>query len=215
MQPNTSRRITSPRSPLVALTSFRISTPARAHRVKKSARSDLSSPMTETAPVSPSDIPSVHLALALLAALIGCGQAPSEEGSRNSVSDSETGNARGLSSTAPVLLRGAEPVLLSSTAVPTSLASHEQSLSDTRDQPATLPEHLVLSESITKELDSLDVSVRLRALDRWAQQVPEASLDPLVVALDDEDEAVRAKAMAIIEQQAAIEPEWESVPGAQ
>jgi hypothetical protein len=47
--------------------------------------------------------------------------------------------------------------------------------------------------------------VRLQALDRWAQQGPSVSLDPLVVALDDEDEAVRTKAMAIIEQQWAAE----------
>lgn len=70
-----------------------------------------------------------------------------------------------------------------------------------------MPEHLVLPEWIAKELDSPDVSIRLRALDRWAQQGPQASLDPVIIALDDEDEAVRDKAMAIIEQHAAIEPE--------
>ena len=54
-------------------------------------------------------------------------------------------------------------------------------------------------------LDSPDVRVRLRALDRWAQQRPTAALDPLVVALDDEDDDVREKAMAIIEQHWAVE----------
>jgi hypothetical protein len=44
-------------------------------------------------------------------------------------------------------------------------------------------------------------------LETWAQQGPSAPLDPLVVALDDEDGDVRAKAMAIIEQQWAVEEE--------
>lgn len=171
--------------------------------------------MAETVPVSRSHSLSLLLAVTLLAALIGCGSEPSEEASRNGVSDRGIDNARGLSSTGTVPLRGTEPVPPSSAAGPAPLASHEQSLPDTRDQPARLPEHLVLPDSIAKELESPDVSVRLGALDRWAQQGPQASLEPLVVALDDEDEAVRAKAMAIIEQQAAIEPEWEEVLGAQ
>jgi HEAT repeat protein len=60
---------------------------------------------------------------------------------------------------------------------------------------------------MAKELASPDVQVRLKALDRWAQQGSHAPLDPLVVALNDEDEQVRAKAMAIIEQQWAVEEE--------
>jgi hypothetical protein len=51
--------------------------------------------------------------------------------------------------------------------------------------------------------------VRLQALDTWAQQGAQAPLDPLVVALDDEDDDVRTKAMEIIDQQWAIEQEVE------
>ena len=51
--------------------------------------------------------------------------------------------------------------------------------------------------------------MRLRALDTWAQQGAEAPLDPLVVALDDEDDDVQTKAMEIIEQHWAIEEEAE------
>jgi len=58
-------------------------------------------------------------------------------------------------------------------------------------------------------LDAARSSDRLWTVGR--SRGPKAPLDPLVVALDDEDEAVRAKAMAIIEQQAAIEPEREEV----
>jgi HEAT repeat protein len=42
-------------------------------------------------------------------------------------------------------------------------------------------------------------------LDLWAQQGTEAPLDPLVVALEDEDDDVRTRAMEIIEQHWSIE----------
>ena len=72
MQPDTSRRVTN-RVPLVTLTSFRA--PVRSH------------PVMEATPVLLSNIPSVFLTLTLLAALIGCGQAPSKEVSRSGALD--------------------------------------------------------------------------------------------------------------------------------
>lgn len=62
-----------------------------------------------------------------------------------------------------------------------------------------------IPESIAKDLDSPDARVRLRALDHWEKKESKAPLDPLFEALEDEDDAVRAKATAIIEQQWAIE----------
>jgi hypothetical protein len=44
----------------------------------------------------------------------------------------------------------------------------------------------------------------------WAQQGAQTPFDPLVVALDDENDEVRAKAMEIIERQWAIEQGAES-----
>jgi hypothetical protein len=67
------------------------------------------------------------------------------------------------------------------------------------------PEYLALPTWIAQALDVPEVSVRLGALDRWAQQGAQASLDPLIVALDDESDEVRGKAMTIIEQHWAIE----------
>jgi HEAT repeat protein len=72
-----------------------------------------------------------------------------------------------------------------------------------------MPENLVLPTWIAQALDAREVSVRLQALDMWAQQGAQAPLDPLVAALDDEDDDVRAKAMAIIEENWEIEQEAE------
>ena len=54
--------------------------------------------------------------------------------------------------------------------------------------------------SIVKGLDSPDARDRLQALDHWEQKGSKPSLDPVFEALEDENEAVRAKATAIIEQ---------------
>ena len=76
-------------------------------------------------------------------------------------------------------------------------------------QEEAVPEDLVLPTWIAQALDAPEVSVRLQALDMWAQQGAQAPLDPLVVALDDEDDDVRTKAIEIIEQHWAIEQKAE------
>ena len=74
------------------------------------------------------------------------------------------------------------------------------------------PDTLVLPVWMAQALDAPDVSVRLQALDKWATLGTQASLDPLVVALDDENDDVRNKAMEIIEQRWMEEQETESEP---
>jgi hypothetical protein len=59
---------------------------------------------------------------------------------------------------------------------------------------------LVVPEWIAKELDSPDVGTRLRALETWAQSAPPGAVDPLILAFEDKDERVRARAMELIEQ---------------
>lgn len=66
-----------------------------------------------------------------------------------------------------------------------------------------------IPESIAKGLDSLDVRDRIQALDHWEKKGAKPPLDPVFEALEDENDAVRAKATAIIEQQWAIERERE------
>jgi HEAT repeat protein len=53
---------------------------------------------------------------------------------------------------------------------------------------------------IATALKSPDVHVRLHALDRWVQQGRTGSVDPLMHALNDRDERVQARALALIEQ---------------
>jgi hypothetical protein len=66
-----------------------------------------------------------------------------------------------------------------------------------------------IPESIAKGLDSPDVRDRIRALDHWEKKGTKAPLDPVFEALEDEDDAVRAKATAIIEQRWAEDEERE------
>lgn len=78
------------------------------------------------------------------------------------------------------------------------------------EAPVPLPEYLTLSPWMAQALDAPDASVRLQALDAWVQQGGQTSWDPLLVALDDEDDGVREKAMAIIEEQWAV---WQAGEG--
>lgn len=65
---------------------------------------------------------------------------------------------------------------------------------------AEVLESLVVPDWITKDLESPDVGTRLRALDKWVQTAPPGVDDPLILALDNKDERVRARAMELIEQ---------------
>ena len=66
--------------------------------------------------------------------------------------------------------------------------------------PADSSEPLLVPTWMAKELDSPDVGTRLRALDTWVQSAPPGSVDPLILAYEDKDERVRARAMELIEQ---------------
>jgi hypothetical protein len=133
------------------------------------------------------------LSLILFAGLSGCGPAPS---------DPEQHQESRASLAAP--------------AEPPPASQHTPSSHNNQDSPAViddsppLPDKLVLPIWMAQALDAPDVSVRLQALDKWAKLGTDASLDPLVVALDDENDDVRGKAMDIIEQRWAVEQEAES-----
>ena len=64
--------------------------------------------------------------------------------------------------------------------------------------PETL-DSLVVPAWMAKELNSSDVGTRLRALETWVQSAPPGAIDPLILAYEDKDERVRARAMELIE----------------
>lgn len=66
-----------------------------------------------------------------------------------------------------------------------------------------------IPDSIAKDIGSPDARTRYRALDHWETKGTQAPLDPVFEALEDEDEAVRAKATAILERHWAMEQERE------
>jgi hypothetical protein len=60
---------------------------------------------------------------------------------------------------------------------------------------------LVVPAWIAKDLASPDVGTRLRALDIWVLTAPVGSIDPLLLAFENNDDArVRVRAMELIEQ---------------
>lgn len=62
-----------------------------------------------------------------------------------------------------------------------------------------------IPESIAKGLDSPDPRERLQAMNHWETKGTKAPLDPVFEAMEDEDEAVRAKATVIVEKYWAAE----------
>jgi hypothetical protein len=133
------------------------------------------------------------LGLILFAGLSGCGPAPSDP-------------AQNQESRASLAAPAEAPP-----ASALSLSSHNNQASPAViDDSPPLPDKLVLPVWMAQALDAPDVSLRLQALDKWAKLGTDASLDPLVVALDDEDDDVRRKAMDIIEQRWTEEQETES-----
>ena len=136
------------------------------------------------------------LGLMLLAGPFGCGSASS--GDPANVESHAAMAGPSPSAQAPVSGNGtttpaASPVPLASDLAPAGRGEARQA------------ETLVVPARMAKELASPDAQVRLRALDRWRQQAPTRSLDLLLLALEDEDERVQARALELIEQD---EKDW-------
>jgi HEAT repeats len=151
-----------------------------------------------------------HLSLVgwlLLMGLVGCGQSGSgntpalqakaggETVATTSSSSSNNGNVAGTAS-------GKSPAPSVDKIQPNPDASLKFDINE-RDKKPPPP----LPEAIAQAVSSPDPSVRFQALDYWIKQGQNAPLDPLLEALEDEDEEVRAKAAKIAEQQWGIKQE--------
>ena len=158
--------------------------------------------------------PAFLLSLMLLAGLVGCGQTSSDNtqniGSRTNVGTPFLPKQEPLPSNnsfTPVT-PAPNPVSLALGNLPGTAAGKE-TIPRGENPPAVLapstePEDslapLVVPTWITKDLDSPDVGTRVRALETWAQSAPPGAVDPLILALENTDERVRARAMELIEQ---------------
>ena len=163
--------------------------------------------------------PALFLSLILLMALAGCGQASSDKApsleSRASVSVpplSKQGPSSGNNQSTPVTPAAAPmppapgnktDILARNGTVPGGGGPSVAPVPSTKS--ADSPEPLVVPAWMAKELDSPDVATRIRALETWAQSAPPGAVDPLIAALDDNDERVQARAMELIEQDQARE----------
>jgi hypothetical protein len=156
------------------------------------------------------------LGLMFLAGLAGCGPASSDNApnfeSRASVDGPEyrpeaRGTGRG-EKIIPLIASGNETV---STSGRGAARGGESLLAAalTSSNPAYLGDPLVVPVWMAKELDSPDARVRLRALETWVQSAPTGAVDRLILALEDKDERVRARAMELVEQVWARMPEAE------
>ena len=89
---------------------------------------------------------------------------------------------------------------------PPPAAHHERKTTEGSSAPsAPRPEQYPTEDPppwLAELLHAPDPNVRIQALDAWARQ-PSASLDPVTYALVDPDEAVRARAQEVLEEELA------------
>ena len=114
--------------------------------------------------------------LILLAMMVGCGPRLSDEVSH--------GGATAGASDAAVTY--AETGVSQAAPVPSS--------AQMASEPLAMPTWLA------RDLASSDVQVKLQALDRWAHAAPVGSVDPLLLALEDADETVQVRVLALLEE---------------
>lgn len=151
------------------------------------------------------------LSLILLAGLVGCGPASSDHAPSLGPSASVDGPSLSKEDSAP----GTDA--FTPTASPLPLASVNGT--GFASGPGTVPEGdnlhampvltsesghpvdgLVVPEWMAQKLNAPKVRVRLQALETWAQSAPPGAVDPFILAFEDKDERVRARAQQLLEQ---------------
>jgi hypothetical protein len=139
------------------------------------------------------------MCLLLLVGLAGCGPAspdnapPPRTDPLASAANSAMERPAPLASengTGSVPEKGTAPVGDSPKAAPASSANN----------PVTPMRVLEVPAWFAKDLASSDVDTRLRALDTWLLTAPGGSIDPLILAFENDEERVRARAMELIVQ---------------
>ena len=156
------------------------------------------------------------MSLLLLAGLAGCGQTPSDNaptlGPRASQGESPlsqknppprtdliaSATSSAKTSPAPLVSENGTGSLPGKGTVSGGDSPPAAPASSTK--PANPMDALVVPAWIAKDLASPDVDTRLRALETWVLTAPVGSIDPLMLAFENDEERVRARAMELIEQ---------------
>lgn len=131
----------------------------------------------------------------LLVGLTGCGQAGSGNTPGLEARTSTSGSAGQGGKTLIPAGQGDKPLAKSAG------APKVETDGDKNSSAPSIP------DSVAKDFESPYARIRLQSLDYWANQGTKAPLDPLLEALEDEDEDVRAKAAKIAEQHWGIKQE--------
>ncbi len=153
----------------------------------------------------------LFLSLMLLVGLAGCGPAASDNAPSLGPSASLDGPSLSKQGSAPrinAFTPAASPLPLASVngtgaASGTGTAPGGENLHAVlvrSSEPGHPIEGLVVPEWMAQKLNSPKVRVRLQALETWAQSAPPGAIDPLILAFEDTDERVRARAQQLIEQ---------------
>jgi hypothetical protein len=164
--------------------------------------------------------PAILLSLMVFTGLAGCGPASSDNppnlGQNTSMGEPSL-SKQDLSSRYDASLPASSPSSLASVRGPGS-PSGTKTVSGGDSSPAvpvrsSEPGHpvdgLVVPEWMAQKLNSPKVRVRLEALEIWAQTAPPGAIDPLILAFEDKDERVRARAQQLLEQDWARKAEAE------
>lgn len=125
------------------------------------------------------------ITLVLLALTAGCGPVQTDEVSHSGA----TTDARDAAAN-PLEIGNS----LAAEAVGSAQSPPGQETSSTQAEPLVVPAWMA------KALASSDVQVKIQALDRWTQAAPVGSVDPLLLALENEDKTVRTTALLLLEQ---------------
>jgi hypothetical protein len=164
-----------------------------------------------TAPSSRSCL-AMLLSLMLLAGLAACGPASSDNApnivSRASVGEPSLSTAQSPSARNDTFTQVVSPLPLALVNGPGSGSGMDtvpggdspQAGPVLSSQPGHPVEGLVVPEWMAQKLNSPNARVRLKALETWAQSAPPGSVDPLILAFEDKDPRVRARAQQLLEQ---------------
>jgi hypothetical protein len=170
---------------------------------------------------SPSSTLALLLSLMLLAGLSGCGPASSDNVPSLGLNVNVGGPPLSMQGPSP----GNNPLTpVTQAATPVSLASvngtgsasgtgtvpggeNPQAVPDLSSEPGHPIDGLLVPEWMAQKFNSPTVKVRLQALETWAQSAPTGAIDPLILAFEDKDERVRARAQQLLEQEWARQAE--------